>query len=82
MGGRAANAAFYPPKLITNIIRGMRGTADAVYQEDDHDVDMTVAMANAGSLHDIPATSLCAAYREDDLNHENAQRAVTFKFLS
>ena len=33
VGGRAANAAFYPPGLIINILRGMRDTADAEFNE-------------------------------------------------
>ena len=82
MGGRAAHAAYYPPMLITNILRGMRDTADAEHQDIDQDVEMTVAMAHAGALHDVQATSLNAAYREDDLNHENAKRTVNFKFLN
>ena len=68
MGGRAADAAFYPPELITNILRGMRDTADAECVEVDHDVDMKVAMASAGSLHDIPACSIKSSYRESDLS--------------
>ena len=82
IGGRAANAAFYPPELITNILRGMRDTADAEYMEVDEDVSMDTAMHSAGALHDIPACSIGAAYRESDLSHTNAQRRVTFKFLN
>ena len=81
MGGRAAEAAFYPPELITNILRGMRDTADAECAEVDHDVDMKVAMASAGSLHDIPACSVKASYRESDLSHQNAQLKLKFKFM-
>ena len=82
IGGRAADAAFYPPELVTNILRGMRDTADAECNDPcmTH-VDMTVAMARAGSLHDIPAYSLKASYRESDLSHQNAQMKVKFRFL-
>ena len=32
VGGRATNAAFYTPELITDILRGMRDTAVAAYK--------------------------------------------------
>ena len=82
VGGRAANAAFYPPELITKILRGMRDTAGAGHVEVDHDVDMGIATTSAGALHDIPPQSLCAAYRESELNHANVQRTVKCKFLN
>ena len=82
VGGRAANAAFYPPALMTNIRGGVRGTADAEFKDAEHGVTMDVAMTCAGALHDLPAHSLCAAYRESDLNHDNAQKSLKFKFLN
>ena len=82
IGGRAANAAFYPPELITDILRGMRDTADAEYVEQEQCHDMDVAMLRAASLHDLPAFSIIAAYRESDLSHEHAQKTITFKHLN
>ena len=82
IGGRAADAAFYPPELITDILRGMRDTDDAEHMEVDEDDIMVAAMARAGALHDLPADSICAAYRESDLSHDNAQKTFQFKFLN
>ena len=82
MGGRAANAAFYPPKLISNILRGMRDTADAEEVDEVEDVVMRAAMNSAGCLHDVPACSIKAAYQSADLNHKNTQRKVKFIFLN
>ena len=81
MGGRAANAAFYPPKLISKILRGMRDTADAEELDEVEDVAMKAATNIAGCLHDVPACTIKAAYEAADLNHKNAQRKVKFKFL-
>ena len=72
IGGRAAAAAYYPPKLITQILRGMRDTADAAHKESEWTPEMSVAMIHAAMHHDQPATSLVAAYRESDLAHANA----------
>ena len=81
IGGRAAAAAYYPPKLISQILRGMRDTADAAHVEPEFTPEMSIAMKNAALHHDQPATSLIAAYRESDLAHSNAQRKVVFKYL-
>ena len=75
-GGRAAQAAFYPPPLVTNILRGIRDTADSEHVEVEHDNDMRIAMTRAGSLEDIPACSLKSAYREADMSHQNAKSNV------
>jgi hypothetical protein len=80
IGGRAAAAAYYPPKLISQILRGMRDTADAENVEPQWTPDMATAMVAAAMFHDQPATSLVAAYRESDLAHANAQRKVVFKY--
>ena len=82
MGGRAAQAAFYPPPLVTNILRGMRDTADSEHVEAEHDYEMNVAMLRAGSLQDIPAYSLKSAYRESDMSHQNAKLNVRFQYLN
>ena len=39
------------------------------------------ALARAGALHDQPAKSIVAAFREANLGHSNAKRSVTFKFI-
>ena len=60
----------------------MRDTADAEYVELEQCNDMEVATLRAASLHDLPASSIIAAYRESDLSHENAQKTITFKYLN
>ena len=81
ISGRAAAAAYYPPKLISQILRGMRDTADAEHAESDWTPEMGIAMVHAAMHHDQPATSLVAAYRASDLAHANAQRKVTLKYM-
>ena len=56
IGGRAAAAAYYAPELITEILRGMRDTADAEAIERDHSHDMDVAMLKAAHFHYVPTT--------------------------
>ena len=81
VGGRAAAAAYYPAKLISQILRGMRDTADAESQEYEYSAEMAEAMVSAAMMHDQPPMSLIAAYRESDLAHSNSQRRVIFKYL-
>ena len=81
IGGRAANAAFYPPELITEILRGIRDTEDASHKDPEHSSAMMLALARVGALHDQPARSIVAAFREADLGHSNAKRTIDFKFL-
>ena len=80
MGGRAAAAAYYPAKLISQILRGIRDTADAEAQEWEWTPEMGHAMMKAALIQDQPCHSLVAAYRESDLAHSNAQRKVVFKY--
>ena len=81
MGGRAKDAAFYPPELITEILRGMRDTADAAYQEESVSTALDFSTKRAGSLHDQPAFSIIAAYKNADLSQSNAKRRVKFQYL-
>ena len=82
MGGRAKDAAYYPPELITEILRGMRDTADAEYRDVSQSTDLDVESKKAGQLHDQPARSLVAAYRAADLSQSNAQRHIKFQYLN
>ena len=61
VGGRAAAAAYYPPKLISQILRSMRDTADAEFKEHEITHDMAEAMVSAALLHDQMPASLIAA---------------------
>ena len=51
-GGRASHAALYPPKLITQILKGIRDTADAVntqsQQEENHPAVVASTCQNSG----------------------------------
>ena len=60
----------------------MRDTANAEHKEQLHCHDMEIAMLKAAALHDLPASSIVAAYRESDLGHENAQKTITFKYIN
>ena len=83
VGGRAAAAAYYPAKLISQILRGMRDTADAeALKKPEWTPAMAIAMASASMCHDEPPISLVAAYRESDLAKSNAQRKVVFKYVN
>ena len=80
-GGRAVAAAYYSPKSISKILRGIRDTADAEHKECEWTPEMGRAMASAAMMHDQAPLSLLAAYRESDLAHSNAQRMVIFKYV-
>ena len=80
VGGRAKSAENYPIELITEILRGMRDTAD--FEEewgDEVEADLDHAMLNAGLLHDVKFTSLVSAYRAKDLKEETKRLSVKFK---
>ena len=81
MGGRAKDAAYYSPELITEILRGMRDTADVAYREESASSVLDLDTKKAGYLHDQPAFSIAAAYKNADLSQANAQRRVKFHYL-
>ena len=60
----------------------MHDTADAEFLSVDEDVVTNVATIRASAMHDIPAHSLCDAYRKADTNHDNAQNKVKLNFLN
>ena len=57
IGGRAAAAAYYPPKLISQILRGIRDTADAEHKEPDWDPAMAKEMVRVAMCHAVPSSS-------------------------
>ena len=64
LGGRAADAAFYPLPLITQILRGMRDTFEAENPDDTGpDAEICHGMARAALLHDQPPGLLVAPAR-------------------
>ena len=77
VGGRAKSAENYPSELISEMLRGMRDTAD--FEEewgDETEDDLNHAMLNAGLLHDVKFTSLVSAYRAQDLKEETKRLTV------
>ena len=50
LSGRAKDAAFYPLKLVTEILRGVRDTAEAEHPDEDRiDREMARAMPELGT---------------------------------
>ena len=83
VGGRAKAAENYSVELITEIIRGIRDTAD--FEEEWGDAlepDLDKAMLCAGLLHDAKYSSLAAAYRAQDAKEEIANMKVRCKHRS
>ena len=83
VGGRAKACEDYSIELVTDILRGMRDTAD--HEEDWGDsnpVDLDVAMVSAGLMHDVKYSSLAAAYRAEDARIETNNMSIKFKYLS
>ena len=71
MSGRAAAAAYYPAGLVTNILRGMRDTADLSWRSSEEtDARLNSAMAHAGKLQDMPVFNLAATMSEIDANDQ------------
>ena len=54
LGGRAAQAAFYPPGLVLEILRGIRDTADSEWVDhpEPEDSQIQSAVLCAGLFHD------------------------------
>ena len=82
VGGRAKSAEDYPLELITQILRGMRDTADFAEEwggETEASIDQ--AMATNSLFHDRRFCSLVAAYRAKDLEEETKSLRVQFKHV-
>ena len=80
VGGRAKAAENYSTELITEILRGIRDTAD--FEEswgDANEKDLDQAMVTAGLMHDVRFSSLVAAYRAEDIRLETQNLMVKFK---
>ena len=83
VGGRAKAAEDYSVELITEILRGIRDTAD--FEEewgDSNEPDLDQAMLSAGLLHDVKYSSLAAAYRAEDAKPETENLSVKCKYRS
>ena len=75
-GGRAANAAFDPMKLITKLLSGMRNTTDAETQSEGHvDPQLGRAMQPVALCHGAP-TSTIAHINDDSLASDNKRQTT------
>ena len=80
VGGRAKKCEDYPLDLITEILRGIRDTADHEEEWGDELVSaLDARVMGAGLLHDVKCSSLVAAYRAQDLKEETQKLSVKFK---
>ena len=71
VGGRAKACENYPLELITEILKGIRDTADHEEEWGDEEVStLNSTMMNAALMHDPRFTGLVAAYRAQDLKVE------------
>ena len=67
--------------LLTEILRGMRDTADFEEQDPDDVIPADVAqlMAHAGSMQDIPCDKVLAAIQEADRDQRTSSRTTKFR---
>ena len=83
VGGRAKAAEDYSIELITEILRGIRDTADMEEEWGDaSDPDVDKAATTAGLMHDIEPSSLAAAYRAEDAKADTSNLKVKCKHKS
>ena len=83
VGGRAKAAEDYSLELVTDILRGIRDTADHEEEWGDAtDQELNSAVVTAGLLHDVRFSSLVAAYRAEDALSETKNLSVKFKHLN
>jgi hypothetical protein len=83
VGGRAKACENYPPELITEILRGIRDTADHEEEWGDECVSsLDATVMSAALLHDVRTSSLVAAYRAKDLEEETQGLSVRFKHMN
>ena len=68
-------------ELVSDILRGMRDTADAEEKwGDETTTDVATAMCAAGVFHDIHTTSVAAAYKNEDLDAATQKLTVKVKY--
>ena len=83
VGGRAKAAEDYSIELITDIIRGMRDTADAEEKwGDECHEDVSAAMVTAGLFQDVKQTSVAAAYMAEDAAAATENLTIKVKYAN
>ena len=79
-GGRAKAAEDYSIELITEILRGIRDTADAEEKwGDECHEELSIAMIKAGLLHDVKTINVASAYAAEDKMAETKNLTVQLK---
>lgn len=81
VGGRAKAAEDYSIELVTEILRGIRDTADAEEKwGDECSEELSSKMKVVGSMHDAHNVSVAAAYRAEDMNASTERLTVKVKY--
>ena len=81
VGGRAKAAEDYSIELVTEILRGVRDTADAEEKwGDECSEELIASMRTAGVMHDVHDVSVAAAYRAEDLDAATEKLTVKLKY--
>ena len=81
VGGRAKAAEDYSIELVTEILRGVRDTADAEEKwGDECSEELIASMRTAGVMHDVHDVSVAAAYRSEDLDAATEKLTVKLKY--
>ena len=83
VGGRAKAAEDYSLELVTEIIRGIRDTAD--HEEewgDEVEPNLAQKMLTAGLMHDVKFSSLAAMYQAEDAKKDSENLSVKCKYKS
>ena len=82
MSGRAAAVVYYTAGLVTNILKGMRDTADLAWRcTEDTDARLESAMAHVGKLQDLPIANLVATMGDIEADEDLKSTALTEKCL-
>ena len=79
MSGRAKAAEDYSLELISEILRGIRDTADHEEEWDDSlGKDVDTAIKVTGCFHDVKDVNLGAVYRAEDAMAKTENLSVKF----
>ena len=80
VGGRAKAAKDDPTELTSDILRGMRDTADAAEDwGDSNGKEVVTSMNSPGLMHDCKRMNLAAAYQAEEAPKDTENLSVRFK---
>lgn len=74
LGGRAAEAAFYPRRLTLEMLRGIRDTPDAAEQHDDVPID--AQHRSVALLHDVSPSAAFSLQQQDRSSEKKHRTSV------